>query len=440
MITTLKKEKLMIIYTVKKGDTLSSIARKNMTTASRIAADNGIVDPNILAVGQTLVLQQPSMTYTVRRGDTLTSISERFGITRSVLYRNNPALKGTDDIYPGQELVISLDNEIRGSISVNGYAYPSINKRLACGILPYLTYISIFTYGIKDDGGLVIPDDEELLLLSKNYEVAPVMVISTLNERGVFDSDIAVRLLSNATLQNTVIDNLVETADKKRYYAIDVDFEYIPGELDEEYAEFIAAIREKSAEKGIRVFAALAPKVSTDQEGLLYEGHDYGLVGEAADKVLLMTYEWGYTFGPAMAVAPLSNVRRVVKYALTEIPPNKITLGMPNYGYDWTLPYVAGESRARSLGNEDAVRLALDRRAEIIFDEEQRAPKFNYYDIVNGRPIEHEVWFENAQSVYETLEMVDEYNLAGIGIWNLMRSFPQLWLVINSMYDIEKVL
>jgi len=411
-----------------------------MTTVSRLVEDNGIKRPNELTVGETLVILQPTMTYTVRRGDTLLSIAERLGTDKLEIYRNNPTLGGKDDIYPGQELIVSLDTLYADSISVNGYAYPNIDRDLLRGILPYLTYLSIFTYGVKDDGSLVIPDDEELIEISKEYKTAPVMVISTLNERGAFDSDIAVKVISDLDFQNTVINNLEKIALEKGYYAIDVDFEYIPGEYAEEYAEFIATLRERMAPLGKKVFAALSPKVRADQEGLLYEGHDYGLVGEAADMVLLMTYEWGYTFGPAMAVAPLPNVRRVVEYAITEIPPDKILLGVPNYAYDWTLPFVEGESRARSLGNEEATRIALDRRARIKFDEEGRAPTFNYYDIVNGRPVEHEIWFENAQSVYETLALVDEFGLEGIGIWNLMRPFPQMWAVINSSFGINKIL
>ncbi len=431
----------MMIYTVKKGDTLSSIARRNMTTPTRLAADNSLATPDTLAVGQTLVIQEPTMTYIVGRNDTLSNIAERFGVSVNELKRNNPILMGGDRVYPGQEIIVSLDTEKLGTITVNGYAYTNIDRDILMSVLPYLTYLSIFTYGIADDGSLIIPPgDEELISIAKGQGVAPVLVLSTINERGFFDSDTAVRVLSDMDFQNTVINNLAETAMAKGYYAIDIDFEYIPGEYAEEYANFIAAIRERVAPMGMQVFAALSPKVRADQEGLLYEGHDYGLVGEAADEVLLMTYEWGYTYGPAMAVAPLPNVRRVIEYALTEIPPNKITLGVPNYGYDWTLPFIQGESRARSLGNEDAVRLAIDRRAEIMFDEEARAPMFNYYDMVNGRPIKHEVWFENAQSLYETLLLVDEYELGGIGIWNIMRAFPQMWLVINSMYDIEKVI
>jgi spore germination protein len=233
---------------------------------------------------------------------------------------------------------------------------------------------------------------------------------------------------------------LGEVLRKYDFDGLDIDFEFIGAQNAYPYAEFIGRARQKLNRYGYEVFAALAPKTDDSQKGVLYEGHLYREIGEAADAVLLMTYEWGYTFGPAMAVSPIPNVRRVIEYAVTEISPDKIILGVPNYGYDWTLPFVEGESRARSIGNEEALRLAKDRRARIRFDDEQRAPTFNYYDIVNGKPIEHEVWFENARSVYETLELVDEFGLEGIGIWNLMRSFTQMWTVINSTYNIKKIL
>ena len=106
------------------------------------------------------------------------------------------------------------------------------------------------------------------------------------------------------------------------------------------------------------IFTSLAPKTSAAQSGLLYEGHDYGRIGPTSDYVLLMTYEWGYTYGPPLAVAPKPQVRQVIEYALSEIPSSKIFMGIPNYGYDWTLPYVRGESKAQSLSNIEALRLA----------------------------------------------------------------------------------
>lgn len=133
-------------------------------------------------------------------------------------------------------------------------------------------------------------------------------------------------------------------------------------------------------------------------------------------------------------------MRRVIQYALTEIPPEKLFVGIPNYGYDWPLPYVRGETRAQSIGNTAAVERALARNAAIEYDETAQAPFYRYYD----RPetyadaVEHIVWFENARSSEAMLRLVAEYGLTGAGVWNIMRYFPVLWLIANQLYTIRK--
>lgn len=98
---------------------------------------------------------------------------------------------------------------------------------------------------------------------------------------------------------------------------------------------------------------------------MLYEAHDYKRIGEIVDRVIIMTYEWGYTYGPAMAVAPLHLVRKVVEYAIQEINPEKINLGIPTYGYDFTLPFKKGQ-KAKSLSYEDALALAYKEKLKFI--------------------------------------------------------------------------
>lgn len=133
-----------------------------------------------------------------------------------------------------------------------------------------------------------------------------------------------------------------------------------------------------------------------------------------------------------MAVAPLRNVELVVDYALSEIPAEKIWMGIPNYGYDWTLPFRQG-SRARSISNQEAVTLAVQNRAAIRFDQAAQSPWFRYVD---GQGREHEVWFEDARSIRAKLELARSRGLYGVGYWNLMRPFPQNWALLNSLYEI----
>lgn len=429
----------MIIYTVKNGDSIYNIARAYGTTPERIIADNDLRDPAGLVVGQTLVIQQPLVSYRVRSGDTVYSISQQFGISLNQLYRNNPVLMGGSNLTVGQTLNIVLPQPVYDrEIDVNGYVYPNVSRETLMRTLPYLTYITIFTYGIREDGTLIDVDDEEIIELARQYGVAPIMQISSVTERGTFSTETAARLFSNEALQDKVIDELVAVLGEKRYAGVDVDFEYVEGQYAEAYVAFLEKLHARLNPLGYEVFVAVAPKYSADQPGLLYEGHDYAGLGAAADGVLLMTYEWGYSRGEPQAVSTVDKVRRVVEYGVTAIPPEKIFLGMPNYGYDWRLPFVARETVARSLSNVEAVALAKEQNAEILFDEVAQAPYFNYFVRENGRAVEHVVWFEDARSVATMLGLVEEFNLRGFAVWNLMRYFPQLWLVVNNTFRIRR--
>lgn len=137
-----------------------------------------------------------------------------------------------------------------------------------------------------------------------------------------------------------------------------------------------------------------------------------------------------------MAVAPINKVREVVAYASTRISPSKMLLGIPTYGYDWTLPFERGNPGAPSISPVQALNLALRHRAEIQFDQTAMAPWFRYTD-ENGRL--HEVWFEDARSILAKFDLITEFGLRGIGYWNAMRQFPQNWVLLNALYQVEEV-
>ena len=105
------------------------------------------------------------------------------------------------------------------------------------------------------------------------------------------------------------------------------------------------------------------------------------------------------------------------------------------YGYDWTLPFEKGD-KARSISNDEAIKLAIQYGAEIQYDETAQAPYFNYYD-KRGR--EHVVWFEDARSIQAKLALIPEYGLRGAGYWNIMRPYQQGWTVLNSLYHIKRI-
>lgn len=376
----------MKIYVVQPGDTVDSIAASQNVSAQSIIYDNQLVYPFALAIGQALLLQNASDT------------------------PSSPAYVG-------------------------GYAYPFISRWVLEQTLPNLSDLFIFSYGFTTEGELIPPqlDDTFMITTAKNYGVAPILTLTPFGPDGQFSNYLISQVVNSETAKQRLIENITAQITDRGFEGVDIDFEYILPEDRISFADFVLDVRTAINALGYLVSVALAPKTSDTQIGLLYEGKDYGLLGEAADFVLLMTYEWGYTYGPAMAVAPINKVRQVVEYALTKIPAEKIHLGIPNYGYDWTLPYVRGSSKATTIGNVEAVQIAITRGADIRFDETAQSPYFNY--VLDGAT--HEVWFEDVRSLTAKFNLVKEYQLRGMSYWQIMQLFRANWLLLDDMFTVQ---
>jgi len=131
-----------------------------------------------------------------------------------------------------------------------------------------------------------------------------------------------------------------------------------------------------------------------------------------------------------MAVAPIDQVRRVVEYAVSVIPKEKISMGIPNYGYDWPLPYEQGVTKAKTISNLEAIQIAIDNGAEIQYDEVAQSPYFNYQQA----GVEHVVWFEDVRSLKAKFDLIREFDLSGAGYWQFMNYFRVNWLLMNTMF------
>lgn len=377
-----------MIYVVKPGDNVDAIALENNISVNELIYDNQIEYPYALAVGQALYIRETAP-------------------------------------------------EAGRSITVNGYAYPFINENILEETLPYLTYLSIFSYGFTAEGALIPPliDPQLMIDASNENNTSPILTLTPLDESGRFNNNLISSVVRNDDIQLILIDAILAELNSKGYTGVDVDFEYILSEDRDYFTTFVARMTNILNESGYTVSVALAPKTSADQQGLLYEGKDYAGLGAAANSVLLMTYEWGFTYSVPMAVAPVNKVRQVIEYAVTEIPSAKIDMGIPNYGYDWPLPYEKGVTRARTIGNIEAVNIAVRYGAVIQYDEIAQTPYFNYTD---EQQTEHEVWFEDVRSMQAKFRLISEYNLRGAGYWQIMRLFRANWLLLSDTYRIIK--
>ena len=418
----------MDIYIVRQGDTIQKIAAQFGVSEIRIAYDNEIYD-NQLVVGQALIILQPEQLYTIEDGDTLEQIATSFGTTERALLRNNSYLLNNNFLLSGREIVISYRNTEERNIDLFGYAYAFINESVLEEANLYIQELLPFSYGYNEDGTLIAMNDERLLVQADRFGNRKRMVLTPLDQNERFNNQLVIRLLENTEMRDFLLNNIMDTMVEKGYDALDIDFEFIPGEYREAYVTFISETTRRLNVMGYQVSVALPPKISDDQPGLLYEGIDYEGIGNAADSVFLMTYEWGYTYGPPMAVAPIPNVRKVLDYAISVIPLDKIYMGIPNYAYDWPLPYERGVTAAETIGNSEAIQRALLYGADIQYDEVSQAPYY-YYE-TDG--VAHVVWFEDVRSIKAKYDLIAEYGFPGGGYWNLMREFRQNWMYVNQI-------
>ena len=393
----------MQIYVVKEGDNVDKIASSMGIPVDAFIYDNQIEYPYRLAVGQALFVGDYLGRYT---GDGCIPLRD------------------------------SREHRNRKPLYVSGYAYPYIQNEVLEETLPELTAIYIFSYGFTKEGELVPPSRNEdwMIEAARQQNVRPVLTLTPLSSDGRFNNQLVTVLVQDRALQQKLLWAIGSVMQQKGYGGLDIDFEYVQAQDREAFAAFVEFATQVMNLFGYPVSVALAPKTSRNQRGILYEGMDYRLLGAAANRVMLMTYEWGYTYGPPMAVAPLNMVRRVVDYAVSEIPADKISLGIPNYGYDWPLPYVQGTTKATTIGTLEAIRLAIDHGVEIRFDETAMSPYFRYWQY----GIQHEVWFEDVRSLQAKFRLVKEYGLSGVGYWQLMRYFRANWLLLEEMFLTER--
>lgn len=423
----------MQIHVVQRGDTLWQLAQRYGVSINQIAAVNQLQNRSELVIGEALIIPSGNRQYTVRPGDNLWLIARKFGVSVQDIMRAN-RITNPSMIYPGQLLIIP--EKAKPTIDVNAFSidFSEAGAQEVRDVGRYLTYVSPFAYRMKDDGSLEMINDNAMIQAAITNHVVPMMAITNFSatETG---SQLAHTILSDTALQDRLLTSIIQTMRTKRYRGLNIDFENVLPNDRENYNQFLRRAVSRLHAEGYFVSSSLAPKTSGTQQGLLYEAHDYPAHGEILDFVVLMTYEWGYRFGPPQAISPLNQIRAVLDYAVTVIPREKIMMGFQVYARDWLVPHVQGRE-AETFSMQEAIHRAVRHHAVIHYDQRTQSPYFRYTD-EQGRG--HEVWFEDARSAQAKFNLVKEYHLRGISYWVLGYPFPQNWALLEDNFHIRKL-
>ena len=427
--------KVLQIHVVKPGETLWKIAQLYSIPLIQLIQANKIPNPEKIVIGQSLVIPIWGEYHWIKPGENLFKISQNYGVSVQELIRIN-GIANPDKITVGMRLYIPQKK--RKLINVGAYIDPSITGQRSVKeigkIGNELTFLNVFSYHLNLNGTLSPVNDQKIINASYQKSTVPLMVLTNF-DNGTFSKEIASRLFNDEVLQDKVLNEAIRIMKEKGYLGLDFDFEYLGAENREKYNQFLRKASIKLKENGYLISSALAPKVRENQVGVLYEGHDYRAHGNIVDFIFFMTYEWGWSGGPPMPVSPINKVRKVMEYAISKVPKEKIMMGIPLYGYDWTLPYIKGGKWAKSISPQEAIRLAAKYNTNIEYDDIAQAPYFKYID---EQKREHVVWFEDARSIQAKFNLVNELGIKGFFYWVLGHEFPQNWLLIQDNFVVRK--
>ncbi|WP_194903490.1 glycosyl hydrolase family 18 protein [Quadrisphaera sp. INWT6] len=302
-------------------------------------------------------------------------------------------------------------------------------------------------YEVTEDGGVALrsgldPEAARTEVLRLRGAGVSVLPTVTNTRDGAWDTALAQRVLHDPWLRDRHVVALVDLVLREDVAGVDVDYEELTAADRTAFSAFLArlgpALRAHGRLLAVDVFAKDGD-AGYDQRNL---AQDYAAIGRAADQVRVMAYDWHWeTSGPG-PVAPLDWVERVVAYAVTQVPRERLVLGVPTYGYDWAgragqhqgQQQVGGQDqqpgRRAELASWAQARVrAADRGAPVRWDAQAQSPWLAYTDTA-GEP--HELWFEDGRSTAAKLELARRERLGGVFLWLVGDVDPGTWSLLEA--------
>ena len=361
----------MHIHTVKPGDTVFKIAREYATSPMKIIENNELSNPDRLTPGEKLLILTPTRTYTVRGSDTLKRIADRFGVKYNSLLAKNPALRGSDKIYPGQLLTVKEDTPRYGVAAANGYYYKGTPRDRLSLCIPYLSYITVAAGRREGDEVALLFDDTEVLDIAR--------------ERGVIA---LLRVYDGQTdFTDSYIDNLILLAKTHGYGGITLAAYTAARSAPEKFGEFIIRLKEALSENDLLLFL----EIDANSDCATPDGCDgYVLMYEKCCLDKIPSFKDGEM--------------RVVEDFISKKEPSRAYIDIPSFGY----------TDGEEIMPEDAVRLAHTSGQEITYDGEKMVCHFSYNRYRGGKKESVSVFYDSLENIKAKLSLVGELGLMGI--------------------------
>ncbi|MGH3788110.1 MAG: glycosyl hydrolase family 18 protein [Pseudonocardiaceae bacterium] len=293
--------------------------------------------------------------------------------------------------------------------------------------------VSPWIYGVAGNGDIVAQVPERAAetaagmakLRSSGIRLVPTIANVT---NGQWTYEPVAAMLHDPAAMTRHINDIVALVQREGYDGIDIDYEDLRAADREAFTTFVTRLGDALHAEDKILSVAVFGKTSDAGEDERNAAQDFAAIGEAVDEVRLMAYDYHWSGSPPGPVAPITWVREVLAFAKTQIPPDKIVLGIPVAGYDWVDGHAEPVSWLQSFGRTRAFNATLQ------YDRLSQSPSFKYTD-EQGRA--HEVWFENAESTTAKLEAAREAEIRGVYVWMFGDEDERTWAQLRHVLPVD---
>lgn len=278
----------------------------------------------------------------------------------------------------------------------------------------HLEYLAPFWYSVRADGSIIDRSDKDLLDLAARENIKLMPLFN--NHRGT-DA-----FLRYEQARRRAVANIVEIVERNRYGGAQIDFQLLEPASREGLADFLRRLREELPRDKAITVSVIPHRHQEDKAQHSRDAYDYKTLARYA-RIVLMAYDrHGELSGPG-PVSPLDWVGEVVAAAREDgVPPDKIWLGIPAYGYDWA----SNRDRAEPISLRE-VKSLLRRHDIKVERNEDGIPYFTYTD---RQGVRHTVWYEDEISVARKVRLARRNDLYGVAIWRVGYEDGDYWRML----------
>jgi len=247
-----------------------------------------------------------------------------------------------------------------------------------------------------------------------------IMPFVTNNINQHFRGDIVHKILTDTTIRERLITDLINVLEKNGFVGINIDFEDVYEKDKKQLVAFQKELYEKMHAANFIVSQDVIP---------FEESYDFKSLNQYNDYVILMAYDQHGIFGEAGPISSQKWIEAAVDEAVKEIPAQKLILAMAAYGYGWNKQGKDHEIGFQKFTYDEAIQNARKYESSVDFDNDTYNLHYQYYDEDDDSL--HEVHFTDAVTNFNTLRFATESNLAGTTLWRLGAEDPRIW----NFYD-----